>query len=83
MQIAKSKGVEDIGHMEDKLKYVRGELAMVRHIESCKRAQLQEENEMLKNQLQLQEVHKEDRLSILGGQQHQEGPLTDKETTEK
>ena len=42
MKIAKSKGVEDIGHMEDNLKELRGELAMVRHIESSKRAQLQE-----------------------------------------
>ena len=40
MQITKSKGLEDIGHMEDKLKELRGELAMVRHIESSKRAQL-------------------------------------------
>jgi len=40
IQIAKSKGVEDIGHMEDKLRELRGELAMVRHIESSKRAQL-------------------------------------------
>jgi len=53
--------------MEDKLKELRGELAMVRHIESSKRAQLQENNELLKKQLQLQEVHKRDRLSILGG----------------
>ena len=53
MQIVKSKGLEDIGHMEDKLKELRGESAMVRHIESCKRVQLQEENELLKKQLQL------------------------------
>jgi len=38
MQIVKFKGVEDIGHMEDKLKELRGEFAMVRHIESSKRA---------------------------------------------
>lgn len=67
MQITKSKGVEDIGHMEDKLQELRGELAMVRHIESSKRVQLQEENELLKKKLQ--EVHKGDRLSILGGRQ--------------
>lgn len=48
MQITKSKGVEDIGHMEEKLKELRGELTMVRHIEISKRAQLQEENELLK-----------------------------------
>ena len=40
MQITKYKEVEDIGHMEDKLKELRGDLAMVRHIESSKRAQL-------------------------------------------
>jgi len=40
MRIAKSKGVEDIDHMEDKLKELRGELAMVGHIESSKKAQL-------------------------------------------
>jgi len=40
MQIAKSKGFEDIGHMKDKLDELRGDLAMVRHIESSKRAQL-------------------------------------------
>ena len=54
---------------------------MVRHIESCKRDQLQEENELLKKQLQ--EVHKGDRLSILGQQQQQEGPPKGKETIEK
>jgi len=52
MKIAKSKGVEDIGQMEEKLKELRGELAMIRHIESSKRAPLQEENELLKKQLQ-------------------------------
>jgi len=34
--------------MEEKLEELRGELAMVRHIESCKRAQMQEENELLR-----------------------------------
>ena len=48
MQIVKSKGVEDIGHMEDKIKELRGDLAMVRQIESDKRARLHEENELLK-----------------------------------
>lgn len=33
MKIAKSKGIEDIGRMEEKLKELRGELAMVRHVE--------------------------------------------------
>lgn len=81
MKISKSKGIEDIGHMEEKLKELRGELAMVRHVENDKRAQLQEENELLKQQLQLQGSHREDRPSILGEQQQQEEPLADKETS--
>jgi len=40
MKIAKSKGVADIGHMEEQLKELRRELAMVRHTKSSKRAQL-------------------------------------------
>ena len=40
MKITKSKEIEDIGHMEEKLKELRGELAMVRHVESCKRVKL-------------------------------------------
>ena len=81
MKIAKSKGIEDICHIE-KLKELRGELAMVRHVESYKRTQLQKENELLRKKLQLQEVHKEGSPSILGGQQ-QQGPPADKDTTEK
>jgi len=34
MKIAKSKGVADIGPLEEKLKEARRELAMVRHVES-------------------------------------------------
>lgn len=48
MQIAKSKGVEDIGHIENKLREMSRELSIVRHTESIRRAQLQEENELLK-----------------------------------
>ena len=48
MRIAKSKGVADIGHLEEQLKESRKELAMVRHVESSQRAKLQEENELLK-----------------------------------
>lgn len=55
MQIEKSKGVEDIGHMENKLREMSRELRMVRHTKSIRRAQLQEENELLKNQLQARE----------------------------
>lgn len=52
MQIAKSKGVEDIGHMENKLRKMGKELSIVRHTESIIRAKLEAENQMLK---QLQE----------------------------
>jgi len=48
MQIEKSKGVEDTGHMENKLREMSRELIMVRHTKSIRRAQLQEENELLK-----------------------------------
>jgi len=41
---------------------------MVKHVESSQRAKLQEENELLKQQLQLQGIHKEDRPSIPGEQ---------------
>lgn len=67
MQIAKSKGFEDIGHMENKLKEMRKELSMIRHIESIKIAQLQEENELLKKKLQEQEPQGGNKLSILEG----------------
>lgn len=52
MQITKSKGVEDIGHMKKKLRHMGKELGMVRHTKRIRRAQLEEENEMLKKQLQ-------------------------------
>jgi len=68
MRIANSKGVVDIGPLEEQLRESRKELAMVKHVESCQRAKLQEENELLKQQLQLQGIHKEDRPSILGEQ---------------
>lgn len=83
MGIAKSKGVADIGHLEEQLKELRKELDMVRHMESSQRAKLQEENELLKQRLQLQGGHKEDRTSILREQQQQEGPPVEKETTEE
>jgi len=53
MRIAKSKGVADIGPLEEQLRESRKELAMVKHVESIQRARLQEENELLKQQLQL------------------------------
>ena len=52
MQIAKSKGVEDIGHMEKKLREMGKELSNVRHTKASKRLHLEVENEMLRKQLQ-------------------------------
>ena len=42
MQITKSKGVDDIGHMENKLREMGKELSTVRHIEGIRRSQLEE-----------------------------------------
>ena len=55
MQIAKSKGVEDIGHMENKLREVGKELSTIRHTEGIRRSHLEPENEMLKKKLQERE----------------------------
>lgn len=38
MRIAKSKGVADIGSLEEQLRESRRELAMVKHVESSQRA---------------------------------------------
>ena len=57
MKIAKSKGVADIGPLEEQLKEARRELSMAKHVGNCQRVFLQEENEKLK--LQLQELKKE------------------------
>lgn len=65
MQIAKSKWVEDIGHMEKKLREMGKELSMVRHTESIRRAQLEVENEMLKKQLQEMEPQGGNEMPIL------------------
>lgn len=78
-----SKGVADIGPLDEQLKESRKELAMVKHVGSCQRAKLQEENKLLKHQLQLQGIHKEDRPSILGEQKQWEKPPTYKETLEE
>lgn len=67
MQISKSKGFEDIGHMENKLREMSRELSMVRHTERIRRAQLQEENELLKKQLQEREAEGESKLPFLKG----------------
>lgn len=52
MKIAKSKGVEDIGHMERKLREMGRELATVKHAEAIKISHLEAENEMLRKQPQ-------------------------------
>jgi len=41
MQIAKSKGVEDIGHMQDKLKEMGGELSSLRDRETIMKNKLE------------------------------------------
>lgn len=56
MKIAKSKGVEDVGHMENKLREMGRELSDVRHREAMARSQLQTENELLRRQLKEKET---------------------------
>ena len=56
MQIAKSKGVEDIGHMENKLIEMGRELSVVRHREAITRTHLETENALLRRQLQERET---------------------------
>jgi len=48
MRIGKSKGVADIGPLEERLKETKRELARVRHVESSQKAKLREENELLR-----------------------------------
>ena len=57
MQIAKSKGVEDIGHMEDKLREMGMELSALRDRVAITRSHLEKENELLRRQLQEKEIH--------------------------
>ena len=56
---------------------------MVRHTESIRRAQLQEENELLKKRIQERGAQGGDKLAILEGQQQKEGPQADSEVAEK
>ena len=56
MQIAKSKGVEDIGHIQNQLREMGRELSVVKHREAITRTHLQTENELLKRQLQEKET---------------------------
>jgi len=55
MQTAKSKGVEDIGNMEEKLKEMGKELSSLRDKEAMIKAELEVENEWLKGQLEERE----------------------------
>ena len=55
MQIAKSKGVEDIGHMEEKLMEMGKELSSLRDREAIMKNQLETENAWSKGQLQERE----------------------------
>ena len=52
MKIAKSKGVADIGPLQEQLKEARSELSMAKHVANCQRVFLQEENQKLRLQLQ-------------------------------
>lgn len=56
MQIAKSKGVEDIGHIENKIREMGKELSVVRHRDEIATSQLQTENELLRRQLKEKET---------------------------
>ena len=71
MQIAKSKGVGDIGPLQDQLREVRNEFTMAKHVASCQQALLQEENQKLR--LQLQELKAGAETSSKGITNEQEG----------
>ena len=55
MQISKSKGVEDIGHMEENVKEMGRELSSLRDREEMMKAQLEGKNARLREQLQERE----------------------------
>ena len=48
MQIAKSKGVEDVGHMEEKLKEMGREMSSIRDREAMMKSHLEVENAWLR-----------------------------------
>ena len=52
MKIAKSKGVADIGPLQEHLKEARSEFSMAKHVANCQRVFLQEENQKMRLQLQ-------------------------------
>jgi len=51
MQIAESKGVEDIGHIQEKLKEMGKEISGLRDREEIMRDQLERENAWLRGKL--------------------------------
>ncbi len=73
----------NIGPLEETIKEAQRELARVRHVESYQQAKLWEENELLRQQLQLQGQREEDRPHLLGEQQQQEEATIAKDTTEE
>ena len=48
MQVSKSKGVEDVGHMEEKLQELGRELSSIRDRETMMKYQLEAENTWLR-----------------------------------
>ena len=56
MQIATSKGVEDVYHMENKLREMGRELSAIRDREVITRSHLETENELLRRPLQEKET---------------------------
>jgi len=56
MQIAKTKGVEDIGHMDNKIREMGRELSDVRHREAIIICHLETESELLRRQLREKET---------------------------
>ena len=56
MQIGKSKGVEDVGHMENKLREMGRDLSALRDREAITRSHLETENELLRRHLQEKET---------------------------
>ena len=55
MQIPKSKGVEDVGHMEEKVREMGRELSSIRDREAMMKSQLEVENVWLRGKLQERE----------------------------
>jgi len=64
MKIDKSKGMEDVGHMEEKLKEMSRELSSIRDIEAMMKAELEVENAWLRGKLQERESHLETMASL-------------------